>query len=166
LTGYNYSGLYTTCATNQTGNDAFYYATGYGTDNTAQNYFATVRDTTALLAIWLPIANAERPSSISNAVAGMMCVTPSNISEGSVVPAEWPEPAPEDSNGLSGGAIAGIVVGIIAVVALLVGGLVFWWLRKRRAKKNQYATVEKDIHTLSAGSEDIQNGVVADGDEC
>jgi hypothetical protein len=44
-----------------------------------------------------------------------------------------------DSGGLGGGAIAGIVVGSVVGVGIVVAGLVFCWLRKRKAKRKSEA---------------------------
>ncbi|KAK4511996.1 mannosyl-oligosaccharide alpha-1,2-mannosidase [Mucor velutinosus] len=44
------------------------------------------------------------------------------------------------SNGLSGGAIAGIVVGIIAVIALIAGFLFFRRQKQKKAEKDTYPT--------------------------
>uniref|UniRef100_A0A915BY49 Uncharacterized protein n=1 Tax=Parascaris univalens TaxID=6257 RepID=A0A915BY49_PARUN len=44
--------------------------------------------------------------------------------------------SPEDSDGLSGGQIAGIVIGVLLFVALVIGG-VFAFLKIKDRRKNQ-----------------------------
>ncbi|KAK3714509.1 hypothetical protein LTR37_007815 [Vermiconidia calcicola] len=61
------------------------------------------------------------------------------------------------SDGLSAGAIAGIVVGVVAVLALL-GGLLLWYLRRRRlAAKRTAAENEKLVGSSDTGSTDNAN---------
>ncbi|KAF2825957.1 acid protease [Ophiobolus disseminans] len=63
-------------------------------------------------------------------------------------------PKPND-DGISGGAIAGIVIGIVAVF-LLIGGVAFFYYRKRRIARAKAQELEEkpvDIDTTAAGGE-------------
>jgi hypothetical protein len=93
------------------------------------------------LAVFMPVANARRTTSMNYAVSVLSCLGIKQFNEGSRVPAPAPEPTPVnlDSGGLGGGAIAGIVVGSVVGVGIVVAGLVFCWLRKRKARRKSEA---------------------------
>lgn len=135
-------------------------------DYNRANYALLTQTVTPIIAVWMPIANADRPSTISYAQAGMICVKTDTFNPGSVQPAALPSPTPVGgSRGLSGGAIAGIVVGVVVGVALIAGLAVWWFLAKRRkAKKSGEVPAgghmhEKDRIDMS-GDAAIENGGV------
>ena len=89
------------------------------------------------LAVFMPVANARRTTSMNYAVSIMACLGIQQFNEGSRVPAPAPQPTPVDLNdgGLGGGAIAGIVVGSVVGVGIVVASVVFFWLRKRKTRR-------------------------------
>lgn len=102
------------------------------------------------MAVWMPIANANRPSIITNAKAGMMCPRAKNITAGSRIPVALPAAKPVGGGaGLSGGAIAGIVVDVVVGLAF-IGGLAARWLQRRRKASKTKVTVEKNVEILNA----------------
>lgn len=157
LTSYNSSGLYGDCYTNGTGLDdsgTFWLIQTRSVAATEQNYDDAVHSVGAILTVWLPIANANRPSTILDATAEMTCFRPSNVTRGSRVPAALPAAKSVGGGGLSGGAIAGIVIGVLVGVAL-IGGLAAWWFLRRRKAAKVDGTVEKNVDTLNAAPDDI-----------
>lgn len=137
-------------------------------DFSRENYALLTQTVTPVIAVWMPIANADRPSTIQYAQAGMICGQANNYAPGSLRPAALPTPTPVGSGGgLSGGAIAGIVVGVIVGVGLIVGLAMWWFMRRRRkAKKSAGSGAvggefdEKDTKDLSgsiSGINDVKN---------
>lgn len=96
----------------------------------------------ATLAVFMPVANARRTTSMNYAVSVLSCLGIKQFNEGSRIPAPAPEPTPVNlgSGGLGGGAIAGVVVGSVVGVGIVVAGLVFCWLRKRKARRKSEAS--------------------------
>ncbi|KAF2162473.1 hypothetical protein M409DRAFT_27098 [Zasmidium cellare ATCC 36951] len=161
LTGYNESLVYATGCTVRNNNGTWYELLSDTVDYNSETYSILTQTVTPIIAVWMPIANADRPSTISYATAGMICVNVNHFNPGSVVPAALPSPTPVGSGGgLSGGAIAGIVVGVVVGVALIVGLAVWWFLAKRRKgkKSTELPVNEKDTIDMSG------NAVVGDTD--
>lgn len=156
LTGYNGSGIYNTCFTNATGfADSYWLIQSESSEATDSNYDDVVRGTSPILAVWMPIANVNRPSTIANAKAGMMCLSPRIVNTGSRKPAALPVAKPVGGRGgLSEGAIAGIVVGVIVGMGI-VGGLAARWFLKRRKSAKINGTVGKDVDTLKAAPDGL-----------
>jgi hypothetical protein len=96
----------------------------------------------ATLAVFMPVANARRTTSMNYAVSVLSCLGIKQFNEGSRVPDPAPQPAPINLNsgGLGGGAIAGIVVGSVVVVAIFLASIAFYWLRKRKARRKSEAS--------------------------
>ncbi|EME78470.1 uncharacterized protein MYCFIDRAFT_178616 [Pseudocercospora fijiensis CIRAD86] len=142
LTGYNSSILYANCYTNVSHNDAYYAIETSFVDYNDANYNLLGRIAAPILAIWMPIANAERPSTIQYATAELICAGVKKFNPGSRVAASLPSPTPVGSGGgLAGGAIAGIVVGVVVGVAL-IAALAVWWLVSQRRRARSNAAVE------------------------
>lgn len=132
-------------------------------DYSSYTYALVTQSVTPIIAVWMPIANADRPSSIGYAQAGMICVNVNKFNAGSVKPAALPAPTPLGGGGLSGGAIAGIVVGVVVGVALIAGLGAWWFLAKRRkARKGAVLPVNEDINEKDtidmSGNAAIANG--------
>lgn len=124
---------------------------------TDENCDAVVQSPGTILAVWMPIANADRPSTISNARAGVLCVRAKNISLSNRVPAAFPAAklgGGGGGGGFSAGAIAGIVISVVVGLDI-IGGLSAWWFSKRRKAANAGGTVEKNVQTLKAAPEDF-----------
>jgi hypothetical protein len=96
----------------------------------------------ATMAVFMPVADARRSTSMNFAVSVLSCLGVKHFNEGSRVPAAAPEPTPVDlgEGGLSGGAIAGIVVGSVVGFSIIVAGVVFYWLRKRKIRRKSEAS--------------------------
>lgn len=107
----------------------------------------------------LIVADSGATTRISSSVAQLTCLHIDQINSGSYKPAKAPTPTPLVYNatetprskptespiapdgGLTTGAIAGIAVGSVAGIAVIAGGILFWLLRKRRARKARQHTV-------------------------
>lgn len=100
------------------------------------------------LAVFMPVANARRTTSMNYAVSIMACLGMQQFNEGSRVPAPAPQPTPVDLNdrGVGGGAIAGIVVGSVVAVGIVVASVVFFWLRKRKTRRKSQASPPDNIY--------------------
>lgn len=87
----------------------------------------------------MPVANARRTTSMNYAVSVLSCLGIQQYNEGSRVPAPAPEPTPVDlgGGGLGGGAIAGIVVGSVVGFGIVVAGVAFLWLRRKRKTRRK-----------------------------
>ena len=82
------------------------------------------------------------------AVSVLSCLGIKQFNEGSRVPTPAPEPAPVnlENGGLGGGATAGIVVGSVVGVGIFVAGIVFCWLRKRKAERKSEASPSNIVY--------------------
>ncbi|KAK4494648.1 hypothetical protein PRZ48_014004 [Zasmidium cellare] len=147
LTGYNGSVIETDCTIRQN-NRTWYELISYTVDYSSEAYALIAQSVTPIIAVWMPIANSDRPSTIVTAKAGMVCVNVNHFNPGSVVPAALPAPTPVGGGGgLSGGAIAGIVVGVVVGVAL-IAGLAAWWFLARRRKSKKSAELPANENTI------------------
>lgn len=144
MTSHNDSWLYDGCSlTDEETNATFHYATGTSGFTSAYSeevqkivYSNFTQITIPVLTIFLPIADVEAETHIANAKAALTCPHINHINAGSLEPYAAPTPTPIGSgSSLSGGAIAGIVIGVLAVLAIALGALWFFWFRKRRASK-------------------------------
>lgn len=165
MTGYNESVVYATgCSLSDNGRKWHELLTET-VDYSSANYALLVQTVTPIIAVWMPIANADRPSSISYAQAGMICVKTDTINRGSRKPAALPLPTPVgDGGGLSGGAIAGIVVGVVVGVAL-IAGLAAWWFLAKRRKAKKSGKVLAGGNMDEKGTIDLSgNAAVGNGD--
>jgi len=83
------------------------------------------------------------------AVSVLSCLGIKQYNEGSRVPAPAPQPTPVDlsGGGLGGGAIAGIVVGSVVGVGIVIAGVAFFWLRrKRKTKRKSEASPPENVY--------------------
>lgn len=143
MTSHNHSWLYDGCSlTNEADNSTFHYATGSSVFTSAYSeeiqrilYANFTQLVIPALTVFLPIADIDAQTTIANARATLTCAHVNHITEGSLQPYAAPSPTPIGGSSLSGGAIAGIVVGVLAGVAVVLGVLWFFWIRKRRAGK-------------------------------
>ena len=96
----------------------------------------------ATLAVFMPVANARRQISMNYAVSVLSCLGVTHFNQGSRIPAAAPQPTPVNlgDGGLSRGVIAGIVVGSVTGAGIVVAGIVFWWLRKRKTRRKSEAS--------------------------
>lgn len=123
-------------------NETFNYVNGYDdSESSAESHVHYDRmswEVLPTMTVFMPVANARRDVSMNYAVSVLRCLRITDFSEGSRVPAAAPQPIPINlgSKKLSSGAIAGIAVGSVAGVGLVAAAAVFWWLRKRKAKRS------------------------------
>ena len=101
----------------------------------------------ATLAVFMPVANARRTTSMNYAVSVLSCLGIKQYNEGSRIPAPAPQPTPVDlsDGGLGGGAIAGIVVGSVVGVGIVVAGVAFFWLRRKRKTRRKSEASPRDV---------------------
>ncbi|KAF7196660.1 hypothetical protein HII31_02030 [Pseudocercospora fuligena] len=164
LTGYNSSILYANCYTNVSHNKAYYAIETSFVDYNNANYNLLGNIAAPILAIWMPIANAERPSTIQYATAELICAGIKHFNPGSKVAASLPSPTPVGGGGgLSGGAIAGIVVGVVVGVAL-IAALAAWWLISKRRKARSSAAASEATPAEKGGSDYSSTGAGPPGD--
>lgn len=168
LTGYNESVVYGQACRIQDDGRVWHELYTTFVDYDRGNYALLTQTVTPVIAVWMPIANANRPSSIQYATAGMICGVANDYNPGSLKIPALPSPTPVGGGGLSGGAIAGIVVGVVVGVGLIAGLAAWWFLAKRRKAKRTANTStggefdEKDTKDLTSsgsavGSHDVKN---------
>nr|POF22132.1 hypothetical protein CFP56_36219 [Quercus suber] len=118
-------------------NGTFQNVLNFSTNSSLPVYTNETELIVPVMTVFMPIANQNLIATISQAVTELTCLHINTINPGSYVPppmAEVASPNSSDSNGLSGGAIAGIAIGVVLAIALL-GGLAFWFWRRRRANR-------------------------------
>nr|POF25863.1 hypothetical protein CFP56_74948 [Quercus suber] len=118
-------------------NGTFQNVLNFSTNSSLPVYTNETELIVPIMTVFMPIANQNLIATISQAVTELTCLHINTINPGSYVPppmAEVASPNSSDSNGLSGGAIAGIAIGVVLAIALL-GGLAFWFWRRRRANR-------------------------------
>lgn len=150
-TNYESSGLFFGAAVDpcmiSTANRSFSFVNGYDTSENSTlshvQYDRVLRVVLPTLTVFMPVANARRDVSMDYVTSVLRCLRPTHFNEGSRIPPRAPQPKALSSSSkkLSGGAIAGIAVGSVAGVGLFAAALSWWWLRKRKAKK-QHSVVE------------------------
>lgn len=103
-----------------------------GSDTAYDNLINTV---TAILTVFMDVANVERRGCCNTPKSVLECIRPSNFREGSRVAPTLAEGTPWPKPGsLSAGAKGGIAAGVVVLV-LAVGGLVLYlWIVKRRKR--------------------------------
>lgn len=159
FTGYNSSGL--SSVNDCKANGSYYEAQTNFVDYNTENWALYTQGISPIIAVWMPIANAARPSTIQYAVTGMICGHVTKFKEGSIVPPALPDATPVNENGgsargLSGGAIAGIVIGVLVAVALMAGAILWFFLGKRRKAKKaaQQESAVADEKGAASASDD------------
>lgn len=165
MTSHNESWLYDGCSlTNEESNATYYYVAGTSLFTSAWSeesqklvYANFTQAITPLLTIFMPIADIEADTRITNVQAVLSCPHINRINPGSLEPYAAPSPTPVGSgSSLSGGAIAGIVVGVLVGLAIVLGTLWFFWFRKRRASKAKNIALEDSDHAPPAYSADAK----------
>lgn len=123
--------------TNQTFNLVDGYDASEDPANPRREYDRMSWEVLTTLAVFMPVANARRTTSMDYAVSVVSCLGAPNFLRGSRIPEAPPKPTPVNlgGGGLGGGAIAGIVVGSVVGVGIVVATLAFCWLRKRRTRR-------------------------------
>ncbi|SMR46858.1 unnamed protein product [Zymoseptoria tritici ST99CH_1A5] len=120
LTGYNSSLIYSSgCSTNASYNDSYHRIFNQFVDYSDQAYATLARALIPVVTVWMPIANAERPSSIDYAHAELVCSHSTQYTSGSEVPAPLTKPSDRSDASVSQGAIAGIVIAVVVGVGAI-----------------------------------------------
>jgi len=127
-------------------NQSFNFVDGYNAaespDDPRGEYDRMSWELLATMAVFMPVSDARRSTSMNFAVSVLSCLGVKDFNEGSRVPAAAAEPTPVSlgGEGLSGGAIAGIVVGSVVGVGIVVAGVSIFWLRKRKMRRKSEAS--------------------------
>ncbi|KAK4629394.1 hypothetical protein CLAFUW4_08104 [Fulvia fulva] len=160
------TGLTSNCTMNGT----FQNTLSFYSNRSQSIYTAWADSVTPVIGVWMPVADAGAQTTITETVANVFCGHIDDINGRSYQPPDLPQPTPvaynattnttntnstmtedtetSDSSGLSGGAIAGIVIGVLTAL-VIVAGLIYWLMRRRRAqKKPQDVTAEKTTAEL------------------
>ncbi|SMQ47055.1 unnamed protein product [Zymoseptoria tritici ST99CH_3D7] len=142
LTGYNSSTIYSSsCSTNASYNDSYHRIFNQFVDYSDQAYATLARALIPVVTVWMPIANAERPSSIDYAHAELVCSHITQYTSGSEVPAPLTKPSDRSDASVSQGAIAGIVIAVVVGVGV-IGALTAWCVVMKRRREPATASPE------------------------
>nr|POF06985.1 hypothetical protein CFP56_31609 [Quercus suber] len=116
-------------------NGTFQNVLNFATNSSLPVYTNETQLIVPVLTVFMPVANQDLIVTISQAVSELTCMHIDTINPGSYVPPPLAEPPTvDDGNGLSAGAIAGVVIGVLFAIAL-IGGIVFWLWRRRKATR-------------------------------
>ncbi|SMR57254.1 unnamed protein product [Zymoseptoria tritici ST99CH_1E4] len=157
---------------NCTLNETWQGAVSIYNNNSESVYTSWIQAVTPLLFVFMPVADFAQniaTTRISSSKAELSCLRIENIRADSLKPSPAPEPTPVAYNvtstpapapastessvveiSLTVGDIVGIVVGIIAAIVLVVGGVVIYRWRKRKARR---LTAQSDTNTGGLGGE-------------
>jgi hypothetical protein len=109
-------------------------------------YDSATREISAVLAVYMPVANVKRASFYSQANSTLTCLRASNFSENSRQSPALPAGKPyKYSSGLSTGVKGGIVAGVVLAVLVLAAITAWFILRRRKQRKAKLAAEKSNV---------------------
>jgi hypothetical protein len=119
-------------------------------------YDANTRTVIPAMTVFFSVANYERLSFQTYALANMKCLRTKQFSDESRVSPQLPKGTPYHyGKSLGGGAIAGIVVGVVVFVLILAGAAFWFWRRRRRQLKASVTADEKQDGMNELNSDEL-----------